>query len=545
MLLLALLLLGCNEDSSDVAPIDGDQDAAATDGDSDTTDIEGETPDPLIPPKPLDTLGFERPAREPSGEPVSQEEIADFSQKMADFYKDVGYFDWVWRISHGLDKSYDENMMDYKLWWQDVGMRKEGDTLVLFHHGRAENIAERTMKLLPNAIGGYLLTGNQRMADVARQYMKGMVALSLGFEFEREDPIVKYLQSRAIFNHNHGYTVDDRKLEIDYSPSCVASAKWNVHIFEIPDNPEYGDIWVSNMRSKDDIPYVYQSMLMATRAYYEADDPELREAARLYIKYLRGFTQSIVENDWYILTKYDDGVARHMYDIDREGNPEADLGSFVHWELIFGEDAECNAQLGAALTADGDPHGKGDCQRGLAGMDFEKLAFATHFFNYEIYVHFHIGAMAAAILWRQDEIAEALMDGLAERFDELMHNPDVAHRDDVDFDSAMAGWLLVAATHGYPLTADEARHIQTWYGKAADHYRAWPHWDPWNSMQDGESLNSDKASSRETVTEADGSQHEVGVSRMMELPYLYEYCASPIRDKQGVQFIDCDVLAEE
>ena len=416
--------------------------------------------------------------------------------------------------------------------------------MVLYHHGRAENIAERTMKVLPNLIGYYMLTGDEEIAELAVQYMRGMVALSLGLESEREDPIVKYLQSRAVFNHNHSYEVDGRKIEIDYTPSCVASSKWNVHIFEIPDNPTWGDIWISNMRSKDDVPYVYQSMTMVARAYHEIDNEALREAALLYLEYMRGFARNIVDDGWYILTKYEDCEAVRSYDIEKKGNPDADLGSFVHWLELLGEDAECNAQLGAALTAYGDPYGKGHCGRGLAGTPFEQLSFGTHFFNYEIYVHFHIGAMAAASLWGRDDIAEQLMSGLTERFDTLMHDETIAYRDDEEFDSALAGWLLAAAAHGYSMTGDEAHHVMEWYGRSADWYRQWPHWDPWNSLEDGEDLSSEKAPSQETRTDESGNKYQVGYIRLMEMPYIFEYCASPLRDRDGIQFVDCDVIAD-
>ncbi len=550
MMLIFLLLLGaaaCNESGTDST--DGDMDTVESAEDFEASEQEQEAEaeeeiNPLVPPRPLDTLGYERPQRAAAGVAPDNQEISDFTEKLGAFFTETGYFDWVWRVSHGLHEDYDPAMMDYKLWWQDVGMRKEGEKVVFYHNGRAENIAERTMKVLPNLIGGYMLTGNKRFADIATQYMKGMVALSLGFEFEREDPIVKYIQSRAIFNHNHSYTVDGRQMEVDYSGSCVPSAKWNVHIFEIPDNPTYGSIWVSNMRSKDDVPYVYQSMTMATRAYYETEDPALREAALLYIEYLRGFAQSIVDSDWYILTKYEDGVATHQYNIDEETKPEADCGSFVHWSKFFGEDAECNAQLGAALTAYGEERGKGDCDRGLAGLKFENIAFANHFFNYEIYVHFHIGALAAANLWQKNDIAESLMSGLAERFDTLMYDEEIKHRDDKDFNGALAGWLLVAATHGYPLTGDEAHHIMEWYGRSSDWYRQWPHWDPWSSMQDGETITDYKAPRTETLTGEDGSESKVGYIRLMEMPYIFEYCASPLRDREGVQVVDCDMISK-
>lgn len=193
---LSLAGLACSSDepgadAGDAADVHDISEAALPDARPDSPDMDEEDIPAVVPPRPLDALSFQRPVRTASGTPPSQAEIAAFTDTMASFFFETGYFDWAWRNTHGLDASYDANMMDYKLWWQDVGMRKQGDTVVFYHHGRAENIAERTVKVLPNLIGGYLATGNQRLADLSTQLMKGMVALSLGLEFEREDPIIK------------------------------------------------------------------------------------------------------------------------------------------------------------------------------------------------------------------------------------------------------------------------------------------------------------------------------------------------------------------
>ena len=97
----------------------------------------------IVPPRPPTWLAYPRPVRVASGTPPTAAEVSAFTEKMAAFYTQTGYLDWVWRMSHGLDASYDPSMPDYKLWWQDVGMRREGDAIVLVHHGKAENIAER------------------------------------------------------------------------------------------------------------------------------------------------------------------------------------------------------------------------------------------------------------------------------------------------------------------------------------------------------------------------------------------------------------------
>lgn len=496
------------------------------------------------PPLPADSLGYDVPGRTSSAPAPMAEEIEAFTRKVTAFFDDTAYFDWVWRTSHGLHSSFDPSMMDYQLWWQDVGMRREGDVIEFFHHGRAENILKRSIKVLNNSLAGYLLTGDERMREISVQFMKGVVALSLGLEFEREDPLVEYLQARAVFNHNHGYSVDGREVLIDYEGMYEASFKWNVHVFEIPDNPTYGTIWVSNMRSKDDVPYLYLTLPIATRAYHLAPDAEVRDTAALYIEYVRGFSQSVVDHDWFILTKYEDGAATISIDATKAGNPPADLGSFVHWEEIFGPQSECNAQLGTALTGYGFTGGKGDCDGGSAGATFEQIATATNYFNHNIYNYFHIGALAEAHLWGRADLARPLNEGLAHRFDQIVDNPDTPNHDHKEFASDFAGWLLSAATHGLPLNEMEARHIMQWYGDASDWYRPWPHWDPWTSMADGEELSDYRAPRDETIIDGQGNEVVKAHVRLVEMPYIFEYCYSPLRHPESVPFIDCDIVAD-
>ena len=457
----------------------------------------------------------------------------------------------MYRTNHGLDKSVDASVMDYKLWWQDTTMRREGDTLVFTHVGRAENILKRTLKVMSGAAAGYRLTGDPRMAELATQLMNGVVALSVGMEFEGEKPLVKYLQARAVFNRNHSYTVDGRKVSVDYSPMYWDEThenwyKWNVHVFEIPDNPSYGKIWISSMRSKDDVPYIAMSLPTVVRVYHDTKNEALKQAAKRYLEYMRGFSQDIVNNGWYIRTKYRDGSTDIARDYTKDGHPPADLGSFVHWESLFGPEAECNAQLGTMLTAYGVPGDKGDCGKGsldTPGWSFEKLAFSSNWFNYNIYNYFHIGALSIAQSWGYSDLASSLMEGLVARFDEIRGNPELPNKDHDEFASDMAGWLISAATHGYPLNAAEARHIMQWYGESSDWYRAWPHWDPWTSLKDGEELSDYQAPRKDELDDGQGGKILKSYMRLDEWPYLFEYCDSPHKD-QGVRFIDCTVLAD-
>ena len=545
--------VGCGNDAEQV-PADGDL-SEQVPADSDLMEQEAtnqRNTSLAPPPKPADSLGYETEARTPKGTNPTPEEITAFTKKITGFYKDTQFWDWVYRGSHGLDKSYDPDMFDYRLWWQNVSMVKKGDVVEYKHQykGTSENMTDRSIKVMDNAIALYLLTGDPRMGEIAAGMMRGIVALSLGLERETEDPLVKYLQARSVFNHNHEYEVDGRKVAINYDGGKVDWFKGNLHVFNIPDNPTFGDIWVANMRSKDDVPQMYYSLVMATRAYYEAKDDYVREAAELLIEYMRGFSQSIEDNDWHILTKYKDGLpaeALNYLDTASDGSPTtADLGSFVHWREVLGPDAECNGQLGAAMSGYGWSADRGDCGGGLVGWNFELLAFSSHFFNYENYNYFHIAALAVSELWGYHDIAKSINEGLVYRFEEIMYNPDMPNIDDPRCDANTAAWLLNAAAFGYAFTAEEAHHVMKWYGDSATWFKAWSHWDPWSSMTDGQEVESDKPDRCEWIPGQGDEPATRGTCyiNLYEMPYIFEYCYSKWKNPNGVSFIDCDIVAD-
>jgi len=177
-------------------------------------------------------------------------------------------------------------------------------------------------------------------------------------------------------------------------------------------------------------------------------------------------------------------------------------------------------------------------------LPFENVAVGGNWFNHNIYNYFHIAALSMANLWGYDEIAEKLMVGLVRRMERMRLDPDVPNKDHEEFESDSAGWLLSAATQGYPLNAREARHIMKWYSDSAKWYRQWEHWDPWSSLEEGERLDSFKPPRAAMVDDGQGGQTKKVHVREVEMPYLFEYCKSPLKAPNGVKFIDCDKLAD-
>ncbi|MEZ4269440.1 MAG: hypothetical protein R3F39_24025 [Myxococcota bacterium] len=466
-----------------------------------------------------------RVPRAQAGEPLTDQEIRDFTKRITGFWKSTQYFRWVRLTSHGLDVSNPQGQFHYALWWQDTKVEKSGDTVTFTHTGRADNLTLRTCKVLSNAISGYLMTGDEDMRWIVEQYSRGLVALAKAMEFGPADP-VPYLQARAVFSHDHSYeTVGGRKVAIDYGPVRRDEEAWNASIIHNPDNPTWGDIWLVNQRSKDDVPHMFRVVPALRRAVAEAKDQSVRDAAQMALEYMEGFAADIVASGYQIRTKYADGKA--VVPTKPEDGLVKDLASFVLYE-IADPNAECNAKLGASLIAGQGTDGL-DCEQGSGNL-YELIATQGHFFNYAIIRFFHIAALTSTISAGEDAAAKGLMEGLATRADAVLHDPEQPHRDDPVWDADAAAFLLAAAAAGLPLTHEEARLVRDQYTASVEHFEGWPYWDAW------------------AATVGDGpiplQPERVTAVRPEEMAFLLEYCDSPLRSADGAPLVDCAVIAD-
>jgi hypothetical protein len=523
LLYLALTMLLCGTAIFSCKNDDDDDDAAAVVSDDDDDAVE--------------SMPWEV-TREDEGEPLTPQEITAFTKKITGFWKDSGYFDWVWWTSHGLSATYDTSMPDYKLWWQDTQASKLGNTITFSHTGGADNLTLRTCKVLNNAIAGYILSGDEMFRRIIISYSKGLVALSQGMEYGANDP-VKYLQARAIFTHNHSYELEGgRMVTVDYDPvkqDIVES--WNAHTIPNDSNPYYGEIWMRTMRSKDDVPHMFRTVPLLMDLAENAEDAEVAEWAGKALEYLVGFSKDIVDQGYQIRTKNIDGEAF----IPMEDNGRVkDLASFVSFEAVF-ENAECNPQLTSSLIAYEDPQDV-DCGTGEFRNEYEIIATARHYFNYAIVRYFHMSAISMSIVRGYNEVAEQLLAGLFDRADYWMTDEEdkLDHR---EWDADVASQLLASATVGLPLKSSEARLIMEMYSGSADHYVTWDKWDPWaDTVPDG--AFDYKPDRNGYVTPGDSESGERTYVRPTEIPYLLEYCYSPYRNPNGAELIDCDVIAD-
>jgi hypothetical protein len=398
---------------------------------------------------------------------------------------------------------------------------------VTFEHvGFADNLTIPTPKVLMNTAALYLATGDPDLGDLVEQLCKGTVAGFLGLQWDPEDPETA-LTARTIFTQDHDYVQAGRETLVRYGPAKHESIDWNAQTIPNPTNPSWGDIWVRNWRSKDDVPHMLRSVPTLLRLADEAPEERVRQAAALAARTLQRFARDIVDTGYYIRSKDRNGDA---YIPLNPNGMVADLASFVEYNFILPE-AECDPKITASLIAYGDSNGL-DCGSGFGDL-YELFATSSHYYNYDIIRFFHAAAITNALEAGRAEIAHSLLEGMAARVDEMMSGTS-PHSDDPSWPSDSAAFLLVAATGGLPLTSDETRRVMEQYSLAADHYAAWPNWDLWDpSVPDGV-----------LAWEPDRNGPEGRVVEITEMAYPIDYCNSPWQDMAGAAFLDCDIVLD-
>ncbi len=498
----------------DVPPAD----EGATDIGPNFDDIEQQYPPRALP------FAFTRPAL---GEPLTPNEVTDFTKTVAAAYKEIGFFRWLLRTSTGVDHTTETD--DYLAWHNDVHAVKEGDTVTFDHRGLEHNMWIPGSIVLSSVMNGYLLTGDWEMARLTEQYCKGLTAVVKGFVWGDDDPAPN-LMARAIFPMDHDFTLDEdfwkddgRKKAIKFSGVYREEHGWNAQSFAWPNNPTWGSIWVTNMRSKDDVRAISRTSTFLPYVVEDAPDAWVRDACLETWQTMQAFHKDIVDNEYNIRTKGDDGVA---YRIPCE---DQDLGSYMCYYDVDPTN-ECCARMAADMIAYGERRTDecGTC----TGSVYDTFASITHYYNIPIVWDYHMAGVGTALVNRQYRDAWYALGGLAERIDRYMHpTEDEPGTKDPNWNRDMAQLLVQAASVGLPLTAYEARHVEEYWTNTAEHLREWDHWDLWD----------------ESIPDGDYSVRPPNIETAVEVEafaVLFEYCNSPFKNPAGASFVDCSVLAD-
>ena len=414
-----------------------------------------------------------------------------------------------------LDASYDPKMPDYALWWGQVHAIKAGDTVTFYHGDWDDNVTIEMSKLMVAVSAGYLATHDPDMHDLALGFAKGYSAFVKVMRWGDETP-GEYLWARTPFNHDHSYvTKDGRKVSVDYSGVRHVSIDWNAHTVPNETNPYWGSIWVRNLRSQDDVPHILRTTPLIRRLSKEAPDADVRAAATEALAFMEGFANDTITHGYVMRSK----------EYGQIFIPAGDLASYDYYDALL-PNGQCNAKISLSFISNGLPLGN-SCGNGIQSQ-FEQVETSSHYYSYAIVRYFHISAILNALDNQQYDVAKSLIEGFGTRADAMATDPMRAGNGQWDPD--MASTLLAAAAGGLPLTADEAKLIQTQFGSAADGYAAWPYWDLWSSsVPDGSYPYTPDNTNRVSI---------------QEIPDFLEYCESPWRNPNSVDPVDCSEVLD-
>ncbi len=508
----------------DIAPdIAAPADTATADATLDAA-VDADVP-PAWPPRKL-PIEYTRPAK---GTPIPDAEITQFSKDVMGLMKDIDWGRWLLRNSTGVDASSGQE--DYLAWYNDVHATKADGVVTFKQTGGDHNMWIPGSKVLSQAINGCTLTGDWATCKLAEQYCKGLTASVKGFVWGDDDPAPD-LMARAIFPNDNTATLDaetwqddGRTKVMEFHEAYKDEVGWNAQTFAWPENPTWGDIWITNMRSKDDVCAIVRTTLFLHYVVEDAPYDWVKSACGETLETMQGFNKDIVDSGYNIRTKDPEGNAYIIED--------QDLGSYV-WYLTFGEDNECSHRLASDFIAYQEPR-TGDCGTGY-GTVFELFAVDTHYYNYPIVWNYHMAALGHALLFGFNDVALALMDGLTERMDiYLAPNTKEPGAEHEKWGRDMAILLVQQAAVGFPLTADEARLVQTHWRNALEEFQTFEKWDLWDaSVPDGDYPRGGGYQPAESPAAVDIEAYAM----------FLEYCNSPFKNPAGAQFIDCDVVAD-
>ena len=298
-------------------------------------------------------------------------------------------------------------------------------------------------------------------------------------------------------------------------------------------------MWVTSMRSKDDVPHIFRLIPNLRYAVAEIEDENVQSACAETLELLEAFAKDIVDSDYRIRTKDENAdiyIAGYTDDQDLN-EQQGDLCSFINYREWLPE-GECNARRGAELI--GYHHAiNEDCGRGEPNS-YDIIAYNLNRYNKRICRYFHLSHLANALVNGDNEAALQLLDGLEERMEQEKNTP----AEDMqypyhDWWRNLALYFTQSHSYGYPLTSEETRVIHEYYLKAIDEMKDWPYWDLWDdSVVDGTTGSYRPPNCVTTDGETDCWW------RVEDLGQLFENCWSPLVNPASANFVDCSIVRD-
>ena len=335
--LAALALSSCgptapSEDAGADAPLaEDDAFVAASDAGRDAGPPSPPAASGVFPDHRRTALDWDRPDQ---GEVVPATDVDRATDQLLDLLARTDWLDFVAERAHGWPESDPEGRYWYATWWSGVTVRKSGGAITYVHSpDGADNNGLRTAQLLEGACYAYRLWGDPRDRLLVRRLVRGFSSWSMAMERTSDDE--RGLLSRAAYPASVEDTA--RAISIDYAadrPGEPGPPSYYVHL---TDNPHWPDLYVKNIRSKDDMGHMLRAVaLLDTCAGQLGDaeaEAELVEMRRLY----QEWAQRVERDGFRIASRTEAG---------EPFQPEGDLATY-----FLGAGVECAAGYAIPLMS--------------------------------------------------------------------------------------------------------------------------------------------------------------------------------------------------
>ena len=396
---------------------------------------------------------YERPD---VGQPVTQAELDTATDELVALLKDTRYFDVVDERIHGWPETDPGGKYWYGTWWSGVQVLKSGGKVSYLHsNDGADNNGLRTAPFMEGACYATLLWSQPMHAHLLRRIVRGFSSWVIAMVRNTGDTAPTML-TRASYPVPVDSTEGGRNLTIDYSlnrPGIDNGATEYVHL---PDNPTWGDIWIKNKRSKDDIGHMLRAIGQIQSCGSRLPSDGAKELDEMREQY--GSWSRRVEDDAFSIATWDKSLQYWIPPINE---------TLAHYTLLG--NVECVGALSIRLLGRGDS-GTLSCDNGIS--DAEKLAGTQVNGSAKQILRTHHEAAVNMALWSgNNDVAQKLLQGLTVRVEtdlaalESSNPPANVNKKDV------AALLLHAANTGVPLTSHEVRWLHQRIHEAYTTYR--------------------------------------------------------------------------
>lgn len=388
------------------------------------------------------------------GTPLTPTELAAATDTFKDLLINTNYFQAVDDRVLGWPQSDPQQRYWYGTWWSGAGFEKTQGQLKLVHvNVGADNNGIGTSFVLESMCAAQRLWPSTQREAVVRRLVRGFTSWMLAMERTPNDQAGPIL-ARAAYPQNVTSTDFGRTVEIDYSADRPGIDSYTLYV-HLPANPHWGDLYVKNKRSKDDIGHMLRAIASLEDCAPTFSAATTADFLAMKAAYVR-WAQRVEADGWAIAT------------LNQSGNVELPAANSTMSRYILTANAECTNVLALRLFARGDP-GSFACGTGIHALEGLVLSNVS---NGEILRSYHVAAARQAVLAGQHPVARDLLTGLTRRIEDGMtaaeSNSFPVHLNE----EKLAKLLVHSAAAGVPLTSREVRWLHGFIQRSLTGFQA-------------------------------------------------------------------------